>query len=94
MKLKDRSQYPLQLVVPEYNLKLHMDLAPNADIFDLYVGKLAFNLLPYLYDNEEKDDEKREFFAVIVLDGIIFATPNPWSNTEFVNSLDDQLSRR
>ena len=93
MKLKDRSQYPLQLVVPEYNLKLHMDLAPNADIFDLYVGKLAFNLLPYLYDNDEKDDEKRGYICVVYLDGIVFMAPNPWSNTEFVNSLDDQLSR-
>ena len=59
MKLKDRSQYPLWLVVPEYNLKLHMDLGPNADMFKLYVGKMDFYLLPYLYDNEEKDDEKR-----------------------------------
>ena len=57
-------------MVPEYNLKLHMDLAPNADIFDLYVGKLAFNLLPYLYDNEEKDDEKRMFLCAVDLDDI------------------------
>ena len=54
-------------MVPEYNLKLHMDLGPNADIFKLYVGKMDFYLLPYLYDNEEKDDEKKEFICVVDL---------------------------
>ena len=57
MKLKDRSQYPLQLVVPEFNLKMHMDLGANEDIFDLYINKLHFYQHPYLYDNEHKEDE-------------------------------------
>ena len=81
-------------MVPEYNLKLHMDLAPNADIFNLYVGKLDFYLLPYLYDNEENDDNKRIFGCVISLDGIDFAAINPWNNTEFVKYLNDLLNRR
>ena len=57
MKLKDRSQYPLQLVVPEFDLKMHMDLGANDDIFNLYINKLHFYLYPYLYDNEHKEDE-------------------------------------
>ena len=56
-KLKDRSQYPLYLAVPELNLKLHMDLGANEDVFELYINNLDFYLHPYLYDNDRKSDK-------------------------------------
>ena len=56
-KLKDKSQYPLYLVVPELNLKLHMDLGANEDVFELYINSIDFYLHPYLYDNERKSDK-------------------------------------
>ena len=70
-----------------------MDLGSNADMFKLYVGKMDFYLLPYLYDNEEKDDEKKEFFCVVDLNRsrIRFLAPNPWNNNEFVKSLQEKL---
>ena len=56
-KLKDRSQYPLYLVVPELNLKLHMDLGANGDVFELYINSFGFYLHTYLYDNDHKSDK-------------------------------------
>ena len=32
-KLKDRTQYPLYLVLPEYNAKMHMMLSSKNDMF-------------------------------------------------------------
>ena len=80
-------------MVPEYNLKMHMDLGPNSDMFKLYVGKMDFYSLPYLYDNEEKDDEKRSLDCVVDLNRgrIRFSATNPWNNNEFVKSLQEKF---
>ena len=37
-KLTDRIQYPLNIVVPEKDLKFNMDLGADADVFMLMVN--------------------------------------------------------
>ena len=37
-KLKDQQQYPLQLSLPQFKIKLHMTLSTENDMFILYVN--------------------------------------------------------
>ena len=55
-KMKDRSQYPLSLTLPEYNLKIQSSLAVENDAFILYVNSVNFLTLPYKYDMTKERD--------------------------------------
>ena len=52
-KYKDRSQYPVALDLVEHDLKLHMTLSADGDMFDLIVNNMTdFFALPYKYELE------------------------------------------
>ena len=49
-KLTDRSQYPLNIVVPENHLKFNMDLGIDVNMFTLMVNNRDYYQLPYRFD--------------------------------------------
>ena len=66
-KLKDKSTYPLQLTIPQYKVKLGMDLSAKNDIFMLSVNMMSYIKLPYKYNLISEDDKNIEFDATIAL---------------------------
>ena len=49
-KLKDRSQYPLFLNIPELGLKLLTTLNEEGDRFELRLNNVPFFRLPYKFE--------------------------------------------
>ena len=83
-KLKDRSQYPISLVIPQHNLKLHMNLGADDDIFVLYTNAVNFLALPYKYDLKPDKDPDIKFEAHVELGKRKIKMPFLWSNSEFI----------
>ena len=88
-KLADRSQYPLNIVFPENNLKLNMDLSADANVFTLMVNNRDYYQLPYRFDLTQEGITCRGL-RKIKFNQKEIKVPENWSNREFIkNFLDD-----
>ena len=92
-KLKDRTQYPLYLVLPEYNAKMHMMLSAKNDMFKLYVNGMEYLSLPYKYDLVPEGDKSIKFNGIVKFDEKQITIPLPWSNRAFVTNFQDALPK-
>ena len=86
-KYKDRSLYPLTLVLHEYDLKLSMILSVDGDVFELYINALLnFYELPYKYDLVPEGDPSVSCTATVKFNNNEIGIPDIWINREFVRN--------
>ena len=90
-KLKDKSQYPLNLVLAESKLKLNMQLSTEEDSFLLYINSINFHQLPYKFDLVEEADMSVKYKAEVQFDETEITLPQPWSNRDFISNFQEQL---
>ena len=80
MKLTDRSQYPLNLVMPEYNIKFNMDLDIDANKFILRINNRDYYDLPYRYDLTPEGTTCMGSSTLAQFDDRKIKVPVNWSN--------------
>lgn len=86
-KLLNREQYPISLVIPEFSVKLSLDLDEEGKEFLLLVNGRSIYALPYFYDFTESEQRTINLKASIYLNEKTITVPQPWTPIDFIDNI-------
>ena len=77
------------MTLPQFKMKIHMNLTADSDMFLLYINQIDFFDLPYKFDLTQESDSSVKYQAEVKFEEKSILLPDPWNNRDFYKNFQE-----